>query len=94
MFDGSMPPDDPQSPVLLIGHSYLRHFRELLIRELNLLVNTNSSANGTTESFADFLRDPEILSHTRVVVWITTDSHMMDFKPMPPPVLATLRAAN
>jgi hypothetical protein len=94
MPDGSLPPDDPRSPVLLIGHSYLRHFRELLIKELNLLVRTNSSANGTTESFGDFLRDPELLAHTRVVIWITTEAHMTHFKPMPAPILTALHSGN
>jgi hypothetical protein len=94
MPDGSVPPDDPRSPVLLIGHSYLRHFRELLIRELNLLPQTNSSANGTTEFFGDFLRDPELLAQTRVVIWITTEAHMTQFKPMPAPILMDLPSSN
>jgi hypothetical protein len=71
----------------------LRHFRELLVHELNLLVRTNSSANGTTEFFGDFLREPEMLEHARVVIWVTTDSHMAEFKPMPEPILAALKTS-
>jgi hypothetical protein len=39
--DGQTPSDDPDSPVLVIGHSYVTHFRERLIKELNLLIRTH-----------------------------------------------------
>jgi hypothetical protein len=82
--DDQVPPDDPASPVLLIGHSYVLNFRELLIRECNLLVSTLASDNQTTEFCADFLRQPELLKHCRVVVWITTEHHLTQLKQLPP----------
>jgi hypothetical protein len=86
--DGSEPPDDPRSPVLLVGHSYVVNFREQLIHELNLLIRTRWTGNQTTESFADFVREPELLDGVRVVVWLTTDQHMAEFKPLPPGITA------
>jgi hypothetical protein len=94
MQDGSTPPDDPTSPVLLIGHSYVRDFREQLIKELNLLIGTRSHDNQTTEAFADFLREPEILSHCRVVVWLTSEQHMTRFKPLPQAIADILNTAT
>jgi hypothetical protein len=94
MLDGSKPPDDPQSPVRLIGHSYVPNFREQLIRELNQLISTDTSDDQTTESFINFLRDPELLAHCRVLVWITTEYHMTRFRPMPKPILAALQDAR
>lgn len=86
MPDGKVPPDDPKSPVMLIGNSYAINFRELLIKDLNLLIRTNASGGQTTDSFADFLRDPELLNNCRVVVWITSGQHLPDFKPLPPAI--------
>jgi hypothetical protein len=83
-------PDDPRSPVLLIGHSYTRRFREVLIKELNLPVNSRIYEGGTTEFFADFVREPELLGHCRVVVWISTEQHLTHFKSMPATVMAAL----
>jgi hypothetical protein len=83
-------PDDPASPLLLIGHSYTRHFREVLIKELNLPVNSRIYEGGTTEFFADFIREPELLGHCRVVVWISTEQHLTHFKSMPAAVMAAL----
>jgi hypothetical protein len=79
---------DPNSPVLVIGHSYVNYFTDHLARELNMQVRTISAANGTTEAFDDFLRDPETLARCRVVVWITTGYHMTRFHPLPPPIAA------
>jgi len=86
--DGNPPPDDPQSPVMLIGHSYTDNFREQLIKELNLSVRTCTHADQTTEAFQDFLREPELLDGCRVVVWVTTEQHMTNFQPLPAPVAA------
>jgi hypothetical protein len=94
MDDDQTPPDDPSSPVLLIGHSYVPGFREQLVKELNLLIATRTSPGGTTEFFADFLRSPECLTSVRVVVWLTTEQHMTHFKPMPEPILQTLGAGK
>jgi hypothetical protein len=82
--------DDPHSPVLVIGHSYVPNFREQLVRELNLLVASATSDDQTTESFGDFFRDPRLLAHRRVIVWVTTEYHMTRFFPMPKPVMAAL----
>jgi SGNH hydrolase-like domain, acetyltransferase AlgX len=86
LLDGREPPEDPQAPVLLIGHSYVVNFREQLIGELNLLTRTRWTGNQTTECFGDFLREPEMLDGCRVVVWLTTDQHMAEFKPLPAPI--------
>jgi hypothetical protein len=94
MPDGSQPPDDPTSPVLLIGNSYVDFFREQLIRELNMLVHTRANGGQTTEAFADFLREPALLGHCRVVVWITTEQHMTHFHAMPAPIMAALQAGR
>jgi hypothetical protein len=83
--------NDPKSSVMAIGHSYLYNFIDQLDRELNMLTAYNAGANNTTEAFSDFLRDPELLAHTRVVVWITTGKHMTEFKPMPPAIMAALK---
>jgi hypothetical protein len=87
MDDGQTPPDDPSSPVFLIGHSYVPAFREQLVKELNLLVATRTFPGGTTEFFGEFLRSPESLARTRVVVWLTTEQHLTHFKPLPEPIL-------
>jgi hypothetical protein len=92
--EGKPPPDDPDSPVVIIGHSYVPRFREQLIKELNLLTCMRASDHQTTESFADFLREPELLGHARVVVWITTDFHMTRFQPLPEPILAVLKTSK
>jgi hypothetical protein len=92
--DGKPPPDDPTSPVLVIGHSYVPNFREQLIRELNLLVCNRDQKGQTTEAFADFLREPEQLAHCRVVVWISTEQHLTRFAKMPEPIMKALAAAK
>jgi hypothetical protein len=92
--DGRTPPNDPSSPVLLIGHSYVPRFREQLVKELNLLIATRSFPAGTTEFFAEFLRSPESLARVRVVVWLTTDQHLTQFKPMPKPIMKVLGAGK
>jgi hypothetical protein len=89
--DGGNPPDDPRSSVLLAGDSYSRVFRELLVRDVNMLVRTRWAPNQTTEMFADFLREPESLEGVRVVVWVTTEHRMLHFKPLPPAVQAALQ---
>jgi hypothetical protein len=86
MPDGKIPPDDPGSPVILIGNSYTLNFREILIKELNLLIRTNANGAQTTESFGDFLRDPKLLEDCRVMVWVTSGENLPQFKPLPPPI--------
>jgi hypothetical protein len=84
--DGRRPPDDRDSPVLLVGHSYVEHFREQLIRELNLLIQTRWAAGRSTECFADFLREPEVLDQCRVVIWVSSDRYLPLFRALPPAV--------
>jgi SGNH hydrolase-like domain, acetyltransferase AlgX len=90
LLDGRPVRDDPASPVLLIGNSYVWEFREQLVKELNLLVRTSYNESQTTDAFADFLREPHALDGVRVVVWITTSEQLAHFKAMPPPVLEAL----
>jgi hypothetical protein len=94
MQDGKRPPPDPASPVVVIGHSFAWNFREQLIKELNLLIETRVAPDQTTESFADFLRQPELLAHCRVLVWITTEQHLSRSKPLPGPVAECLKSAG
>jgi hypothetical protein len=83
MLDGSAPPDDPDSPILLTGNSYAKGFREELIRETRCLPLTRSGGDWTTEMFAEFLREPELLDHCKVVVWVITGQHLSQFKQLP-----------
>jgi hypothetical protein len=92
--DDLSPPEDPHSPVLLIGHSYCYNFRELLTKEANLLLRTDLGDQNTTEAFGDFLRDSSLLDGVRVVLWVTTEVHMTHFKPMPAPILAVLESGQ
>jgi hypothetical protein len=92
LLNGDEPRDDPTSPVLLVGHSYARKFREQLIKELNLQVSTRIEPGLTTQAFADFLREPELLAHCHVVVWICTEQHMTSFAKLPTPVVQALKS--
>jgi hypothetical protein len=69
--------------VQLIGNSYTCIFSDYLSDELNMPLSYGWSAGQTTEAFAGFLRQPELLEHTRVVVWVTTGPQMTRFKPLP-----------
>jgi hypothetical protein len=89
MQGGSLP-RDPGSPVVVIGNSFTWELGEQLIKEMNLLTNTHAAPDQTTESFGDFLREPELLNHCRVVVWVTSDHHFTRFKPMPAPIMKAL----
>jgi hypothetical protein len=89
--DGKELRSDAGSPVLVIGHSYVNIFGEQLVKELNLLTNTRTGPGFTTEFFVDFVREPELLDHCKVVIWITTEMHMPEFLPLPPSVAATLK---
>jgi hypothetical protein len=86
-------PPDPNSPVLVIGNSYVRYFWEQLVKELNLLANRNDLAGMTTESFGNLLREPELLARTRVVVWVTTTQDLTRFKPLPKAIMDVLANA-
>jgi hypothetical protein len=80
--------DNIESPVVLIGNSFVPGFREQLVKELNLLVNCRWRGGATTEEFVDFLREPELLKNCRVLVWVSTEQHLTNFKPLPPPIAA------
>jgi hypothetical protein len=81
---------NPESPVLLVGNSYIDGFRDIFVKELNMPVAVYRGGSNTTQSFADFLRTPDSLRHARVVVWVMAEQHMTNFAAMPPPIMATL----
>jgi hypothetical protein len=85
-WDGTAVADDSSSPVLLIGNSYAKIFREQLVREMNMRVRCRIADAQTTEAFGDFLREPELLAGVRVVVWISSEQFFPRFKPLPGPV--------
>ena len=91
--DGRAVPDDPGSPVLLIGNSFTRNFREVLVHELNLLVHADWSPGQTTEAFADLLREPERLDNRQVVIWISSLPAMAHLKPLPAAVAGPAKQA-
>jgi hypothetical protein len=91
MLDGRAPPNNPDSPVVVIGNCWVDSFGDQLINELNLLTSMQPGSGQTTEAFTDFLRDPARLQHCRVVVWVTSEYHMTQFKMLPAPVLKTLK---
>jgi hypothetical protein len=90
MPDGREPHDDPRSPVLLMGNSYVMRFREQFIKELNLLVNAHWACGMTTQVFQEFVRDPKSLEHCRVVVWILTEQDLAGMRPLPEPMLSAV----
>jgi hypothetical protein len=88
--DGSPPPNDPKSPVLLIAHSYGLYFGDQLVKELNLLIDSQIILAGTCQFFAKYLREPSSLDHARVVVWLTTEQNMTRFGSLPGPIMADM----
>ncbi len=92
--DGSPVPDDPRSPVMLIGNSFAMQFRELLIREANLRLRTRWGNGSTTDAFPGFLREPEALDGVRVIVWVTDNEALAQFRPLPAAIMETLRDAE
>jgi hypothetical protein len=83
--DDKPPSDDPTSPVMLIGSSFAQLFRDDLTRELNLLPHVLAASQQTTQAFDAFLREPELLEHTRVVIWVIPERHLT-FRTMPGPI--------
>jgi hypothetical protein len=83
--DDKPPSDDPTSPVMLIGSSFAQLFRDDLTRELNLLPHVLAASQQTTQAFDAFLREPELLEQTRVVIWVTPERHLT-FRTMPGPI--------
>jgi hypothetical protein len=92
--DGGPLYNDPESPVFVIGNSYAHHFCEQLVNEMNLLIARRIGDHNTTEAFADFLREPELLDRTRVVVWVLTEHHLTRFTPLPGVIGDCLKSAN
>jgi hypothetical protein len=90
--DGSPLEDYADSPVFVMGNSFAIDFCEQLVKEANILINRRIISAQTSQSFADFLRSPELLTHTRVVVWVTNTQYLTAPHPMPPSVLKTLDA--
>jgi hypothetical protein len=89
-----VPSADPSCPLYLVGNSYGFNFRELLIKETNLLLRSGLYNGMTTEVFGDFLRAPEALDGVRVMVWLTTEQQMCRLKPMPDGIMAALDNAR
>jgi hypothetical protein len=87
-----LPKNDRDSPVLVIGNSYADFFCEQLVNEMNLPVARRTGGHNTTEVFADFLREPELLDRARVVVWVVTEYHLTRFKPLPGPIVDSLKS--
>jgi hypothetical protein len=90
MPDGREPPDDPDSPVIVMGNSYVMRFREQFIKEVNLLVDSRWACGMTTQGFQEFVRDPKALEHCRVVVWILTEQDLPGMRPLPEVVMGAL----
>jgi hypothetical protein len=78
--------DDETSPIVCIGDSYNAGFLELLAREVNLPVHNLSGGGQTSDAFKDLVRDPSLLEHARVVVWLVCDSSLKGPWPVPPKV--------
>jgi hypothetical protein len=87
MPDGRNPPDDPDSPIIVMGNSYVMRFREQFIKEVNLLVDSRWACGMTTQGFQEFVRDPKTLEHCRVVVWILTEQDLPGMRPLPEVVM-------
>jgi hypothetical protein len=90
MQDGSAVPDEATSPVVVLGSQQVPVLREQLITDLNLVTHTLASGGPATEPFADFVRDPELLRHARVLVWIVGERELADLPSMPPSILKSL----
>jgi hypothetical protein len=88
--DGTNVPDDPSSPVLLIGNSFAMGFREALVKDANLLIRTHWGNGYTTQNFIEFLRDPALLDGVRVVVWVTAEEFLPALRYLPEPIQAAL----
>jgi hypothetical protein len=90
LLDGGEP-YSADSPVVLVGNSFVPYFQEQLVKELNLPVNARWRGGATTEDFGDFLREPESLKNCKVLVWLSTEQHLANFKPLPPPIAARVK---
>ena len=60
---------------------------------MNLPIARRIGGHNTTEAFADFLREPELLDRARVVVWVLTEHHLTRFRPLPGPIADCLKSA-
>jgi hypothetical protein len=87
-FDGRPVEDDPDSPVVLMGNSYVLGFREVLIKELNLRIRSQWRAAGATDLFYEYWRDPKSLESVKVLIWMTTDQHIPIFRELPEGIAA------
>jgi hypothetical protein len=88
--DGDPLPDDSTSPVLVMGNSFVEHFRERLAGELNLRIRTKWKGGTSTEVLQDLVDNPALLKGVRVVVWVTTEQHMVRFHSLPAEVQSAL----
>jgi hypothetical protein len=87
--DGSPAPGDTDSPILLIGNSFVPYFQDRVMDELNMPVRVRWGGGHTTEAFRDFLRQPELLKGVKLVVWVVTEYYMTKFSPLPDAIATT-----
>jgi hypothetical protein len=80
--DGNEPADDPESPIMLVGDSFAAGFREELMRATNLRLRTKRGDGNTSQWFTDFLRETDLLDGVRVVVWVQSEQHMANVRPL------------
>src|SRR5262249_54518806 len=73
--DGNPVVDDSASPVLVIGNSFVQHFRDLLIEVINLPIRTRWKGGSSTEVVTELAENPKLLQGVRVIVWVTTEQH-------------------
>jgi hypothetical protein len=86
----TLPQFDDSAPVACIGDSYNGGFCELLGRELNLPLRNLAGGGHTTDVFKDCLRNPELLTDCRVVVWLVCNASLKSPWPLPQRIRETL----
>jgi hypothetical protein len=88
MPDGGNIHSDPVSPVYLIGSSFADNFDRDLVAETNIIPRFGAAGNQTTESFCDFVREPERLDGVRVVLWVLGEWQLAYLQPLPPSIVS------
>jgi alginate O-acetyltransferase complex protein AlgJ len=94
------------SPLLITGDSYVDFAYPLsgclvghVARLINQPVSTSQTAGNLVATFQDIFRDPDVLQHKKVIIWIMNDEPFgfdkmfpAEFKIPPPPVRQAKRA--
>ena len=88
MAEGGALSEDPASPLMVIGNSFSAGFTDALAKAANCRVRRHCGAAQTTQAFADFVREPDLLDGVRVVVWVSTWRYLAALKNMPNAVLS------